>query len=90
MTVVITCIRKGDRDSSSMVAAEAGAEIYTGEMETNRTGGQAKTMDSREESGVVVEAMGIHPTAHTPKADISVKTYGAISGSVNVENVVTN
>ena len=39
-------------------------------MGTNRIGGQAETIDSGEETGVVVEAMGIYPTSHTSKTDI--------------------
>ena len=67
VVVVRTHIRKGGRYSSSTVASEAEAEIYTGEKGTNRTGEQADRVDIREETGVVAEAMGIHPTSHTPK-----------------------
>ena len=65
--MVRTHIRKGGRYSSSTVASEAEAEIYTGKTGTNRTREQAERVDIREETGVVAEAMGIHPTSHTPK-----------------------
>ena len=46
-------------------------------MRTNIIGGQAETMDIREETGVVVEAIIIHPTPHTSKTDsIPVNRYG--------------
>ena len=38
-------------------------------METGIIGGQAEITDSIEEIGVIAEAMGIHPTPHTPKTD---------------------
>ena len=68
VVLVGTIIRTGHRDRRRMFATEA--EIDTKEMGTNRIGGQAETIDSGEETGVVVEAMGIYPTSHTPKTDI--------------------
>ena len=53
------------RDSRSTVGEEE--EICTGKMGTCRIRRQAETMDREEEMGMVAEAMGIHPTSHTPK-----------------------
>ena len=67
VAAVGTCIRTGGSDSISTVAAEA--EIETGEMGININMGQIYTMDVREKTGVVMEAMGIHQTSNTPKTD---------------------
>ena len=57
-----TLISTGGRDSRRTDAAEA--EIDTREMGTKRYRGQAETMDSRDEMGVVTEVTRIHPTSH--------------------------
>ena len=51
--------------SSTVRAAEG---VDTG-AETGIIGGKAETTDRREGMGVVVEAIGIHLTSHTPKTD---------------------
>ena len=55
------------RNSISKVSAEA--KIDTGETGTDMIGVQVQKMYSGEEIGVVVQAMGINLTSHTPKTD---------------------
>ena len=62
----ITIMNDGKESSSTVGDA---AEIDTGEMETGRIGGHAETIYNREEMGVILKAMVIHPTPHTPKTD---------------------
>ena len=56
----------GDRFSSRTV--RMAEERYNGSG-NYIIGGQAEITDSGEEMGVIVEAMVIHPTPHTPKVD---------------------
>ena len=54
-------------------------EIDTGS-ENDIFGGQSERTDSGEEMGVIAEAMGIHPTPHTPKTDSGAGIKGAVVG----------
>ena len=63
----------GGRVISSTVGA---AEERYSCLYNNRFGLQAERMDSREEIGVIVEAIGIHPTPHTLKTDSGVSITG--------------
>ena len=61
------------RYSSSIVGAKERRDTGT---EKGIIGGQADRTDSGEEMGVIAEAMGIHPTPHTPKTDNSARKTG--------------